>query len=68
MIGGAVFWGAFWAVTAWRYFKFNREALFFLGFLTTLSGICLGLTLYYRLRVIVARAEDRVHDRDLEIQ
>jgi hypothetical protein len=67
MLGGAFFWGAFWALAAWRYFKFNNEALFFLGFLTTLSGLSLGLTLYYRLRVIVSRAEDRVEDRDLEI-
>jgi hypothetical protein len=67
MIAGAIFWGAFWAVAAWRMFKFNREALFFLGFLTTLSGLCLGVTLYYRLRVTRARAEDRIADRDLEI-
>lgn len=67
MIVGSFFWGSFWSILVWRWFRFNHQALIFLLLLTITSSLCLGLTLYARLRGMAARAERRHDGVDLEL-
>ena len=68
MIVGALFWGGFWSVLAWRLYHFNQQALIFLASISITSALCLGFTLYFRLRMIVGEAARRIHDRDLDLE
>jgi len=67
MVMSALAWGAFWAVMATHFFKLNREALTFLVCICMTSALSLGVTVYIRLRFIVAEASRRVFDRDLDL-
>jgi len=68
MIMGALFWGGFWSVLAWRFLHFNQQALLFLASISITSSLCLGFTLYFRLRVVIEEAARRLVDRDLDLE
>ncbi|HEX7880682.1 MAG TPA: hypothetical protein VF720_14800 [Candidatus Eisenbacteria bacterium] len=67
MIVAALAWGAFWAVTATYVFRLNRQALTFLVCICMASALSLGVTIYIRLRFLVAEASRRVFERELDL-
>jgi len=68
MVAGAIFWGGFWSVLAWRIMHFNHAALIFMASIAITSCLCLGFTLYFRLRVVIQGAARRIIDRDLDLE
>jgi hypothetical protein len=68
MILGSLFWGSFWSVLAWRLCRFNQQALLFLASVSITTALCLGFTLYFQVRMLVAEASRRVADRDLDLE
>lgn len=67
MLGAAVAWGVLWSFLAFVYFHFNREALFFLGFLTIMTGLATGMTTYVGTKRMLSRAEGRARNSDLDL-
>jgi hypothetical protein len=67
MVVAALGWGAFWAVMATHFFHLNHQALTFLVCICMTSALSLGVTIYIRLRFLVAEASRRVLDRDLDL-
>jgi hypothetical protein len=67
MIVGALFWGVIWSLAARWVFRFNREAFVFLAVLSITASLCAGFTLYAGLRHLLAKAQGRVQDSDLDL-